>query len=343
MSHLTQMAGLAVHNFVSAACGAAVARGAHPGARPAPVEHARELLGRPRPHHHPRAAAALVRRRHRAGQPGRGAELPLAPDRADRRGRDAVDPRWARSPARRRSRTSARTAAGRTTPTRRHPFENPEPDHATSSILWTHPGHPVRVHVRLREDGQGPEAGLGRVRRDVRAVARRRADRHAARSPAATPSSTAVGGDAVGHRDQPAATWKARKPASVPSAAACSPTPRPAPRPGAVNCQHDSMTPLGGAVPLVNIMLGEVSPGGTGSGLYGMLVFALTSRVHRRPHGRAHAGVPRQEDPGGGDEARRALPPVGARRDPGFTGASVRARDSASRRWPTTARTACRR
>jgi K+-transporting ATPase ATPase A chain len=46
---------------------------------------------------------------------------------------------------------------------------------------------------------------------------------------------------------------------------------------GAINCAHDSMTPIGGAVPLVNIMLGEVSPGGTGSGLYGMLVFALTA------------------------------------------------------------------
>jgi K+-transporting ATPase ATPase A chain len=44
---------------------------------------------------------------------------------------------------------------------------------------------------------------------------------------------------------------------------------------GAVNCTHDSLTPLGGAVPLVNVMFGEVSPGGTGSGLYGMLVFAI--------------------------------------------------------------------
>ncbi len=44
---------------------------------------------------------------------------------------------------------------------------------------------------------------------------------------------------------------------------------------GAVNSMHDSYTPIGGAVPLVNMMLGEVSPGGTGSGLYGMLVFAL--------------------------------------------------------------------
>jgi K+-transporting ATPase ATPase A chain len=46
---------------------------------------------------------------------------------------------------------------------------------------------------------------------------------------------------------------------------------------GAVNCAHDSMTPLGGMAPMVNIMLGEVTPGGTGSGLYGMLIFALLS------------------------------------------------------------------
>jgi K+-transporting ATPase ATPase A chain len=44
---------------------------------------------------------------------------------------------------------------------------------------------------------------------------------------------------------------------------------------GAVISSHDSFTPGGGAVPLVNIMLGEVSPGGVGAGLYGMLVFAL--------------------------------------------------------------------
>jgi len=44
---------------------------------------------------------------------------------------------------------------------------------------------------------------------------------------------------------------------------------------GAVIASHDSMTPLGGSVALVNMMFGEVSPGGTGSGLYGMLIFAL--------------------------------------------------------------------
>jgi K+-transporting ATPase ATPase A chain len=46
---------------------------------------------------------------------------------------------------------------------------------------------------------------------------------------------------------------------------------------GSVDSMHDSFTPLGGAAALTNIMLGEVDPGGTGSGLYGMLVFALLS------------------------------------------------------------------
>ena len=44
---------------------------------------------------------------------------------------------------------------------------------------------------------------------------------------------------------------------------------------GAVNAMHDSFTPLGGLVPMVNIQLGEVIFGGVGAGLYGMLIFAL--------------------------------------------------------------------
>lgn len=44
---------------------------------------------------------------------------------------------------------------------------------------------------------------------------------------------------------------------------------------GAVNAMHDSFTPLGGMVPLVLMQLGEVVFGGVGSGLYGMLVFAV--------------------------------------------------------------------
>ncbi|GIH03650.1 potassium-transporting ATPase potassium-binding subunit [Rhizocola hellebori] len=44
---------------------------------------------------------------------------------------------------------------------------------------------------------------------------------------------------------------------------------------GAVNSFHDSYTALGGMMPMFNMMLGEVAPGGVGAGLYGMLVIAV--------------------------------------------------------------------
>jgi K+-transporting ATPase ATPase A chain len=44
---------------------------------------------------------------------------------------------------------------------------------------------------------------------------------------------------------------------------------------GAVNAVHDSFTPLGGMIPLINMMLGEIVYGGVGAGLYGMLVFVI--------------------------------------------------------------------
>ncbi|MGH3854286.1 MAG: potassium-transporting ATPase subunit KdpA [Pseudonocardiaceae bacterium] len=46
---------------------------------------------------------------------------------------------------------------------------------------------------------------------------------------------------------------------------------------GAVNTAHDSLSPLGGAVAILNMMLGEIAPGGTGSGLYGILVLAIVT------------------------------------------------------------------
>jgi K+-transporting ATPase ATPase A chain len=44
---------------------------------------------------------------------------------------------------------------------------------------------------------------------------------------------------------------------------------------GSVNSMHDSYSPLGGLIPIVNMQLGEIIFGGTGSGLYGMLLFAI--------------------------------------------------------------------
>jgi len=46
---------------------------------------------------------------------------------------------------------------------------------------------------------------------------------------------------------------------------------------GAVNGMHDSFMPLGGMVPMVNIMLGEIVFGGVGAGMYGMLMFVILS------------------------------------------------------------------
>ena len=46
---------------------------------------------------------------------------------------------------------------------------------------------------------------------------------------------------------------------------------------GSVNSMHDSFTPLGGLIPIINIELGEIVFGGVGSGLYGMLLFAITA------------------------------------------------------------------
>jgi potassium-transporting ATPase potassium-binding subunit len=46
---------------------------------------------------------------------------------------------------------------------------------------------------------------------------------------------------------------------------------------GAVNAMHDSFTPIGGLVPIVNMQLGEVIFGGVGCGLYGMLLFAIVA------------------------------------------------------------------
>jgi K+-transporting ATPase ATPase A chain len=46
---------------------------------------------------------------------------------------------------------------------------------------------------------------------------------------------------------------------------------------GAVNSMHDSFMPLGGMVPLANILLGEIVFGGVGAGMYGMLVFVVVT------------------------------------------------------------------
>ncbi len=89
------------------------------------------------------------------------------------------------------------------------------------------------------------------------------------------PLLTSLGADQIASTTQPGGNMEGKEArfgiaatglfAAITTAASC----------GAVNGMHDSFTPLGGAVPLVLMQLGEVVFGGVGSGLYGMLIFAI--------------------------------------------------------------------
>ena len=88
---------------------------------------------------------------------------------------------------------------------------------------------------------------------------------------------------------------------------------------GAINGWHDSFTPLGGLVPLANIMLGEVIFGGVGAGMCGILVFIILSvfiaglMVGRTPEylGQEGPGLRRAD----GDARRAGLPADHSRAD----------------------------
>ncbi|MCF8204062.1 MAG: potassium-transporting ATPase subunit KdpA [Methylotenera sp.] len=92
---------------------------------------------------------------------------------------------------------------------------------------------------------------------------------------AGNPRLTQLGVDATASATQPGGNMEGKEArfgvnasslfAVITTAASC----------GAVNAMHDSFTPLGGAVPMVLMQLGEVVFGGVGAGLYGMLVFAI--------------------------------------------------------------------
>ena len=130
--------------------------------------------------------------------------------------------------------------------------------------------------LHLRQDGEGHAPGMGAVRRHERrlflagvfvvypAEAVRQSD----------PDQTGHGDSRPPPRSR-AATWKARKCASASPTSALFTVITTDASCGAVNNMHDSLTPLGGLVPLVNIELGEVIFGGVGAGLYGMLLFAI--------------------------------------------------------------------
>ena len=85
---------------------------------------------------------------------------------------------------------------------------------------------------------------------------------------------------------------------------------------GSVNCFHDSLTPFGGGIALFDIALGEIAPGGIGAGMYGLLILAIvTVFVAGLMVGRTPEYLGKKIRPGG-DEVRGAVLPDPARGRP---------------------------
>ena len=156
-----------------------------------------------------------------------------------------------------------------------HPFENPN---ALTNLVADRADLRDRrgAHQRLRPHGRRRAPGLGGLRRRWAscswpacttaywAEAARQSRLCRARRRSAPPAPLQAGGNMEGKEVRFGIANSALF-ATVTTDASC----------GAVNAMHDSFMPLGGLVPLFNIQLGEIIFGGVGSGLYGMLLFAI--------------------------------------------------------------------
>ena len=317
MSHLTQMIGLTVQNFVSAAVGMAVVVALIRGITRTGTRNLGnfwvDLVAHRRAD--PAAAVARVRRRpdvagrHPEPRDGTTTDRPDT-DRPDRPQRSPSSRSPAvRSPRRRRSSSSARTAAASTTPTRRIRSRTRTAS-PTSSQIFVAAADPVRrssfAFGRLVSDKRQARvliavmAGiLDRVRRRVAMFAEQNGnplldDAGVDQSMSVTQS----GGNMEGKEVRFGAAGCGLFAGATTGTST-----------GAVNCMHDSFTPLGGLAPMAAHDARRDLAGRRRRRPDGHADHGPAGGVHRRPDGRAHARVPRQEDPGAGDEARHALHP----------------------------------
>ena len=301
MSHLTQMLGLAVQNFVSAAAGMAVGRRDHPRDRPARPAHARQLLGRPDPHDAADPPAPVVRRRHPAVARWRRAELPRL-HRAPRRSTAPSPPTSPQSipggpvASQIAIKQLGTNGGGFYNTNSAHPFEN------STSITnfietWAILIIPLALVVTY-----GVLIGSKKQARVLLAVMvgiwiAFSVFAIVAES-SGNPNLTALGVDQGSSTELVGGNLEGKDVRFGPASCGLWAASTTGTSNGSVNCMHDSFTPIGGMVPMAHMKLGEVSPGGVGVGLMGMLIYALLAVFIAGPDGRAHAGVPRQEDPG---------------------------------------------
>ena len=156
-----------------------------------------------------------------------------------------------------------------------HPFENPTPLHepgADAPDLRSR----RRPDLHVRPHGEATRARDGRSSAAMAVMFFMRRVRRVSRSSRpATRSWRSWASRAPRRPRSRAATWKGRRRASASRPRRSSPTVTTDASCGAVNSMHDSFTPLGGLVPLFNMQTDEVIFGGVGSGLYGMLLYAI--------------------------------------------------------------------
>ena len=252
LSYFAQMAGLAVQNFVSAAVGIAVLAAVIRGFAGAQRRLARQLLGRPGPDHPLRPAADLVRRRAGARLPGRDPDpRRLASFPHDRRRQQtlALGPVASQEAIK----ELGTNGGGFFNVNSAFPFENPNGLTNIVELLLILV-IPASLTYDLRPHGRQPPPGLGALRGDdgdVRRRGRGRLRRRAARQPRPAPRrrrhprlrrlDRRQHGGQGGQRNGIAQSslWTA-----VTTVTSC----------GAVNAAFDSLTGIGGLVPLANML-----------------------------------------------------------------------------------------
>ena len=271
VSYLSQMAMLAVRNFTSAATGLAIAialirgltrRSARPSATTGSTWSAATLYI---------LLPISVVVRDRAHLAGRAPDLGRAtrPSRTLEGGTQTI----ALGPIARQEiiKELGNNGGGFLNANSAHPFENPTP--LTNMLeMFAMLADPVRAHLHLRALGRRTSARAGRSSRAMAIVfVDRRRRRHAPRD-AGNPLFPAGVDQALGQHGGQGRPLRRRPRRPVLGGVTTSTST------GAINAWHDSFQPLAGLVPLFNIELGEITPGGIGAGLYGMLVIGAILR-----------------------------------------------------------------
>jgi K+-transporting ATPase ATPase A chain len=154
-----------------------------------------------------------------------------------------------------------------------HPFENPTPlsNFFTLVLIWSIPAAITYTFGKMVGNTRqgwaifGAMAALALAGMIVCAVAEQSGTPHLDRAGIATAASALQPGGNMEGKEVRFGIAASALFATVTTGASC----------GAVNSMHDSYTPLGGLVPLFNMLSGEVIFGGVGAGLYGMLMFAV--------------------------------------------------------------------